>query len=258
VDALIGMALNVPIFALVLCRGSGIMLAAPIFSSTAIPAQIRVALAVLLALIMYQFASQYAGALPSAVLGYVPLVLNEMGLGLVMGFAAGMLLAAMQAAGGLAAQQIGLGLGEIASPDQDEETDEMSTLFQVIGMLLFLAIDGHHWLIQALAVSYREVPIGHAHWSPAVNDTIQSGFCGLFITALRAAAPLMGIMFLVNVIVALMAKAVPQMNILLVGYPVKVFAGVVALALTFPLTLPVMRDAFQRLNSDLLVLSRAF
>jgi flagellar biosynthetic protein FliR len=79
----------------------------------------------------------------------------------------------------------------------------------------------------------------------------------MFLFALRAVAPLMGIMFLVNIVLALMAKAVPQMNILVVGYPVKVFVGVLALALTFPLTWPVMHDAFYDLHAQLIALSRA-
>ena len=133
----------------------------------------------------------------------------------------------------------------------------MATFFDTFCLLLFLAVDGHHWFIQALAISYRDIPLGQAHFSPAMAAAMQTGFSNLFLYALRCAAPLMGIMFLVNVVIALMAKAVPQMNILVVGYPVKVFVGVMALALTFPLTWPVMRDAFSDLHSQLIALSRA-
>lgn len=255
---MLGMALSLPVFLLVLCRATGVMLAAPVLSSVTVPVQARVALTFLLGLIMYPLAAHSAGVLPAAALAYAPLVLKELGMGLVMGFAGGLVIAALQAAGSLAAQQIGLGAGDLTLPDEDEESDELGTFFNVFGLLLFLAVDGHHWFIQALAISFRDVPLGQAHWGPGIAATIQTGFSNLFLYALRCAAPLMGIMFLVNIVIALMAKAVPQMNILLVGYPVKVFVGVMALALTFPLILPVMRDAFGDLHSQLIHLARAF
>jgi flagellar biosynthetic protein FliR len=251
------MALNLPIFVLVLCRASGIMLTAPILSSVEIPDRVKVILICLLSLIMYPIAAQHAGALPAGVLGYVPLVLTELGLGLVMGFAGGLALGAMRAAGSLAAQTIGLGTSDVALPDEEDTADEVATFFDIFCLLLFLALDGHHWFIQALAISYRDVPLGQAHFSPSVAAAMQAGLSKLFLFALRGVAPLMGIMFLVNVMLALMAKAVPQMNILFVGYPVKVFFGVVALALTFPLTWPVMHDIFSDLHAQLIALSRA-
>jgi flagellar biosynthetic protein FliR len=251
------MALSLPVFVLALCRASGIMLTAPILSGIEIPDRVKVGLTCLLSLIMYPIAAQHAGALPAGVLGYVPLVLRELGLGLVMGFAGGLALGAMRAAGSLAAQTLGLGTSDVSLPDEEDTADELSTFFDIFCLLVFLALDGHHWFIQALAISYRDIPLGQAHVSPAVAGVLQTGLSKLFLFALRGIAPLLGIMFLVNVMLALMAKAVPQMNILFVGYPVKICFGVVALALTFPLTWPVMRDAFSDLHAQLIALSRA-
>jgi len=257
VNDLLGMALNLPVFVLVLCRASGIMLTAPILSSVEIPDRVKVGLTCLLSLIMYPLAAQHAGVLPAGVLGYAPLVLRELGLGLLMGFAGGLVLGAMRAAGSLAAQTIGLGMSDVSLPDEEDTADEISTFFDIFCLLVFLAVDGHHWFIQALAISYRDIPLGQVHFSPAIAAAMQTSFSNLFLYALRGVAPLMGIMFLVNVMIALMAKAVPQMNILVVGYPVKVFVGVLALALTFPLTWPVMHDAFYDLHAQLIALSRA-
>jgi len=256
VNDILGMALSLPVFMLVLCRASGVMLTAPILSSVVIPARVRAGLTFLLAIVMYPLAAHAGGVLPAAVLAYAPLVLKELGLGLIMGFAGGLVLGALRAAGSLAAQQIGLGSSDVSLPEDDEESDEMASFFDVFGMLLFLAVDGHHWFIQALAISFRDLPLGQVHYGPGMAAAMQTAFSNLFLYALRCAAPLMGIMFLVNVVIALMAKAVPQMNVLLVGYPVKVFVGVLALALTFPLVLPVMRDAFGDLHSQLLLLAR--
>ncbi len=113
---LTAIALNLPVFVLALCRASGIFLAAPMLSHNAIPVRIKVVLSVLLALIMYPFAARFSGPLPGGFLAYLPLVLKEFGLGLIMGFAASLIIAALQSAGSMVAQQIGITLSEIASP----------------------------------------------------------------------------------------------------------------------------------------------
>jgi len=254
---LTGIALNMPVFFLVLCRASGIFLAAPVLSHNTVPTRVKVMLAVLLALIMYPFASRYSGGLPGSVLAYVPLVIKELGLGLIMGFAASLVIAAVQSAGEMMAQQIGLTLSQVASPGfADEEANQISVFLGILGLLLFLVVDGHHWFAEGLAVSFRDIPLGKVPVRPRAMGVMSREFSGMFINALRIAAPLIAIMFLANVSIAMMAKSVPQMNILMVGYPVKVLIGVVAMLLTFPLMWPVLRAAFVRLQGNLLNLSR--
>ncbi len=254
-DDLLKIGLNLPLFGLVLCRIGGLVLAAPILSSMTIPLRVRAAVTALLGLIMLPIAAHAPVALPDSVLGYLPIVLQEMGLGLLMGFSAAMLIASLEAAGGLAAQQIGVALAQVASPDTHRQEHVISVFLGIIGLLLFLAADGHHWLIRALASSYRQVPLGMAVWRSEFSELLREGLSGFTLVALRIAAPLMGIMFMLTVLIALIARTVPQMNILLVGYPVKVFVGVMSLVLTFPLMWPVLRAAFQNLQAQLTYLA---
>lgn len=244
-------ALNLPVLALVLCRTSGIMIAAPLLSSVSIPRKVKAAIATLLALMMAPFAAQYHGPLPGGVIGYVPLVATEFGLGLIIGFAGSLVLAAAHVAGALASQQIGMRLAEVAAPDTPGGSNAVGVFLGMSALLLFLAVDGHHWFVEVLAVSYRDVPLGTVEWNPRVAASVEAGFRDLFICGLKVAAPIMGIMFLVTVMIAVIGKSVPQMRILMVGYPVKVFIGVFSMMLTFPLIWPVMRDAFQGLHSGL-------
>jgi flagellar biosynthetic protein FliR len=254
---LTAVALNLPIFFLVLCRAGGIMIAAPLLSHDTIPVRVKITLSMLLALVMYPFATQFSGPLPVSALALLPAVLKELGVGLIMGFAASLVIAALESAGSLAAQQIGITLSEIASPGfSDEESNQISAFLGILGLLLFLAVDGHHWFVEGLAASFRTIPVGRMPIRTELMASMSERFSMVFVYALRISAPLVAIMFLVNIAVAIMAKSVPQMNILMVGYPVKVGIGVAALLLTFPLMWPVMREAFARLQSDLLYFSR--
>jgi len=252
---LIRIALNLPVFGLILCRSAGIMLAAPVLSSTSVPARIKAALAVLLALVMYPLAAAHPIVLPQRAFLYLPIVVTELGIGLIMGLAASMVIAALHVAGSIMAQQVGMAMARVVSPDTQLPQTAIAAFLGIVGLLLFLAVNGHHWFIQSLAISYRDIPLGEAHWTPAVTQSMLSGFSSLFVVGLKVAAPVMGIMFMVNVLIGLMAKAVPQMNILLVGYPVKVLVGLSAMMLTFPFVWPVMREAFDGLRMQLINLA---
>jgi len=251
VGSLVHIGLNLPLFGLVLCRGLGIVVAAPIFSNATIPVRVKAAVTLLIGMVLFPIAVQCRGELPTHAFGYLPLMLTEAGMGLIMGLSGAMVIAGLQAAGGLMAQQIGLRLAQTVSPENDGDSSAISVFLGILGLLLFLSVDGHHWFIQALALSYRQVPLGEVAWGPPAAASVLDGFSNLMVTAVRVAAPLVGIMFLVSVMIALLAKCVPEMNILMVGYPVKVFIGLVALTLTLPLILPVMRDAFHTLYGQL-------
>ena len=249
--------MNLPVFALVLCRISGIVLAAPVFSNLSIPLRIKAALTVLIGLIVLPVATQHSGPLPAQLIGYLPLAVTEVGLGLIMGLAGAMIIGALHGAGGIMSQQIGVGMAKVVSPDTSGPMSAISGLLGILGLLLFLAIDGHHWFIQSLAISYTKAPLGQVTWKPMITTSMLAAYSNLFVVAIRVAAPVVGIMFLVTVLIALLAKSVPQMNILMVGLPVKICIGVACMAFTLPFTLPVIRDAFSGLQTHLIQLARA-
>jgi len=258
VSGLVHIVLNLPVFGLVLCRSAGIMVAAPVLSNTSIPVRVKAALATAIALVMFPFATANATLPPPNVFAYLPVVLTEFGLGLIVGLAASMVLASLNVAGEIMSQQVGLAMARTVAPGTDIESTAVSVFLGIIGILLFLAVDGHHWFVEALALSYRNVPVGEIQWSGEGASLISGGFGKMFVIALKAAAPVMGVMFLVSVLLALMAKAVPDMNILMVGYPVKVFVGLVAMVLTFPFLWPVIGAAFRDLQRQTALLARLF
>jgi flagellar biosynthetic protein FliR len=243
--------INLPLFLLVACRMSGIVLAAPLFSSLSIPVRLKVAFVVLSSLVFVPFAIANAGEMPTGVYGFAPIFVSELGMGLVIGFVGAMVLGAIEMAGSLISQQIGLSLANIADPATGQSTAAVSVFLSMLALLLLLSVDGHHWFVTAVGVSYRHVPLGTVSWRPALLEMYTAGFSGMFNFMLRVAAPMVGLMFLVNIMMALIAKAAPGIHILIVGYPVKMLAGIIFLAATFPLLWPVIRTAFTALRLQL-------
>ena len=240
---------KLPLFALVICRMSGLMLVAPIFSTRAMPTRLKIGLVVATSLVMFPFAVYYAKPLPTSVAGYVPVFVSELGLGVLLGFLGAMLIAAVEMAGGFASQQLGLAMASTVAPDSGESTDAVSVFLSMLVVLFMLAINAHHWFIMALAASYRAAPLGEITWRPLIFQMLEGDFAAMFVVSLRMVAPLIGFMFLVNIMIALVAKTAPQMHILMVAYPVKILVGMVILAITLPLAWPVIRQACEVMHA---------
>jgi len=244
--------MNLPLFVLVACRMSGLVLVAPIFSSTSLAARTKIALVVMLTLIMFPLAVGFAGEIPTKAAALLPLFATELGVGLLMGFAAAMVVAGAQMAGNLAAQQMGLALARTAAPDTGVSSTAVSVFLGMLSLLLILTMGAHHWFVEILAWSYREVPLGEARWNPLVFRALTENFSNMFVLAVRMVAPLIAVLFLVNVMIALMAKAAPRMQILMAAYPAKVIVGLIMLVLTFPLVWPVLREACTAMRTQMI------
>jgi len=244
--------MNLPLFALVACRMSGLALIAPIFSSTSLAVRTKIAVVTMLTLIMFPLAVGSAGRIPTKAAALLPLFATELGVGLLMGFAAAMVVAAAQMGGNLAAQQMGLALARTAAPDTGVSSTAVSVFLGMLSLLLILTMGAHRWLVEILAWSYRVAPLGEVRWNPLVFRALAGNFSNMFVLAVRMVAPLIAVLFLVNVMIALMAKAAPRMQILMAAYPAKVIVGVIMLVLAFPLVYPVIREACAAMRTQMI------
>jgi flagellar biosynthetic protein FliR len=220
-------------FMLALCRIGGGLAVAPVFSRREAPVRVKMVAAALIALVAMP------GGMARAQLVSGPLALGvlaaaETVTGLLLGFAAHLVFAAARMAGDVLGRQVGLGLAAMADPATGAPSSLVGEIFCTLGLLVFLTADGH---LAFLAVLVRGLPL-----APAGLPELAAGvprLTGLLDTALGAAlslaAPVMVISFLVSVSLALLARAAPQANILLVGFPLKLGIGLAALAFFTPL-----------------------
>lgn len=209
---------------LVFVRVSGLLVAAPFFSRSFVPVQVKVMLGVLLSFILVGYA---AGPLPPHAehpVGFMVAMLVEAGTGLLLGFAAGLVVQAVQTAGELIGFQMSLSLAGAYNPIDGATANPVGQLLSLAFLLLFVLLDGPHHLIRALATSFEVVPLGGAHL--AQGGALLLGWTGqFFATALRLAAPFMVTLLLLDVALGLFARVVPQADLFSLGLPVKLLAG---------------------------------
>ncbi len=223
------MSLNVPLDAAVatsLCfvRVVGLLMVAPIFGHGLLSLRVRSALAMALALALAPAWSSAAGELQVGPAS----VASELLVGILLGFVAAVVFAAFGLMSELASIQGGLGAASVLDPSSQASSLVLSQLVQFFGLLVFLAIDGHHQLLRTLAESFARIPPGSP---PPLASLIEVAALLSFVfeTGLRLAAPVTVAMLASNVVVGILGRSIPQLNLMSVQLPAQI--GIVLLLL---------------------------
>ncbi|AMA72683.1 MULTISPECIES: flagellar biosynthetic protein FliR [Aneurinibacillus] len=224
-----------PAFLLVFVRLTAFFVTAPIFSTRSIPAVFKIGLSFFIAFIAFPLVK--ANHVIPVDWTYVYLVIKEVLTGLLLGFLAALFLAAVQVAGSIIDMMLGLAMASVVDPLTGTQAPLMGNFKYILTMLFILSANGHHLLIQGVLSSYQVVPLDR--WFSGMSDGTLSTFLiekfsYMFMSGMLLAAPLVSSLFVIDLALGIMAKTVPQMNIFVVGMPVKILAGFLILVVVFP------------------------
>jgi flagellar biosynthetic protein FliR len=230
-----------PAYALVLFRVGGLMLAAPMLSSDAVPVRVRALFAASLALVVFPLLLPTIPAeltLEAALVGGV----GELMIGLLMGLALTALFSGAQLAGMIIGQQAGLGLGQTYNPLTSTSTTTLGQVYFIVLLMIFIAAGGLQALVRGLLDSFQAVPL--------LSFTVQEAHLGLvvdlhasFVMGLKLAGPVMIAMFMTTMTMGILSKTMPQLNILSVGFIVRILVCLSAAALSLSDAGSVLVDA---------------
>ncbi len=213
---------------LVLLRATGLVIAAPLFGHRAVPLPVKAGLAVALTLAVARTATAAQAPLP--VLLAAPL---ELAIGLAIGFVLSLGFYAIELAGQLVSLQMGLSLGAVMSPTQSEASTPLDPFFSLLAGLLFLALGLHLAVVQTFAQSFTTYPLGGG-W-PANLWAVGAQTTALVLElGTRVALPLALVLLLTELAVALLARAIPQINVFILGLPLKILVGLAVLTMGLP------------------------
>ena len=161
-EYLISFVNDLPFFMVVFFRIGGMLLFAPVFGNALIPLPVRIAIALMFAFILYPSINKNQSMLPSDIISYAFIVFKEIAIGAVVGFAASMIFEAFNMAGYIISNQIGLDTAMVFDPSSQtgEEESIISVVYNMIAILIFLLINGHHWFIKTTVQSFTMIPLG--------------------------------------------------------------------------------------------------
>ncbi len=218
-------------FTLVLFRILGVFISAPMLATASIPPRIRVLLAFMLALATYPaIMDRLDTSIATDAFGLIPLVLGETLVGFCIGTMAAMPLLAVEGAGVIAGHQMGLSLARVYNPQLDTDSDMVGQLMFFAAFAAYLAMGGMEAMFDVTAQSFSRIPLGGIAAANVPLDAIVGMLTSGLELALRVAAPVTGVIILLAITMGALSKTMPQINIMTVGFAVKVMAGVLMLA----------------------------
>ena len=242
-------------FGLLLVRPGMLIALAPALGGAHIPVPVKVGLTVLVSIGLLPSVNVPAN-LPELTLAVV--IGREAIIGMSLGFALRALIAGAEFAGHLSGQQIGFSYGATIDPQSGVRNNMLATLYGSLATLGFLAINGHHMVLRALAQSYGALPIGGGSLDASVVSSVRDILALVFVVAVRLAAPIIIVLLVVEVIVGLISRASPAMNYMIIGYPVRLIVGLTLLAALVPVIPAVTNSLVESALMTGAQLARAF
>ena len=222
---------------------------APIFSARAVPVRTRVAMAFLIA-----FCAQ-AGLADQEVIGLTDdrafaVALQQVVVGVAVGLAVRIVFAAVELAGEVIGLQMGLNFAGFFDPTTNQQTSAVGRFFGNTTMLLFVIINGHLMVLQAVIASFDTFPVGHGAFDAIGQMRLHELGAVVFRYGLWIALPLIGMLLFINIVLGFIARVAPQMNAFSIGFPITLSAGLIGIAATLPmLETPVV--ALLRIATDI-------
>ena len=216
-----------------LSRILGLVASAPLFGNAGVPMRVKLLLGIFLALVIAPLVPSVPAADPTSWAGLLILV-KEMIIGLAMGFAMRIVFAAIEFAGEVASQTMGLGFAVFFDPSTRGRSSAVSQFMALVATMAFLAVNGHLVLLEVLAESFITMPITETPFSSnAALELVRWGG-RIFSAGLQLAMPIIAALLITQVALGILTRAAPQLNIFGIGFPITLGVGFLTLSLALP------------------------
>lgn len=231
---------NIESFLLILVRLSAFIFTAPIFSNTQIPRKVKAGFSVFISLIIY---NTITVELPvyGDIISLSIIIMQEAIVGLIFGFITNACIYIVNFSGRLIDMEMGLSMANMMDPSTKIQTSITGAFYTQMVTLLLLITNMHYYIIRAIIDSFKYVPLGGAVFRAGLLEVMQSFIVDFFIVGFRIVLPIFAAMLIVNVVLGVLARIAPQMNMFVVGMQLKVFTGLIILYIIVS-TLPMVSD----------------
>jgi len=212
-------------FLLTFLRLSIVLFMLPVYAVEGLPAQWKASFCLVLTLAIWPHVALNPSDMPDHPLILALVVLGEIILGLILSLALRVFFSGIQAGGELIAMQMGFSMLQFADPTSNAQTGIIAHMLFIVSTLLFLAFDGHIYLLRAFVATFSHIPPGGLFIGQDIFDQIFSLANMLFTLAIKVIAPVLAAIFLVELGLGLMSRMAPQMHIMELGFPIKIAVG---------------------------------
>lgn len=235
------------LFVIVAARVSGLVVGAPILGSSNFPTIAKVGLVMMTAFLITPTLPALHQTLPNDPLAFTLIGSSEFLVGLVMGFVMTIVFAAIQIGGEIVDMQTGFSLMNVFNPALETQVPIFGFFFFIVAVLYFLALNLHLLMFRALAASFEQIPPGGFVLHPELLWEVQRWGNAMFVDGLLIAAPVAAAMFLAYMTMGLLGRVVPQIHLLVIGFPLTISLGLFLVAFSISLYLGLLSGFFHEM-----------
>lgn len=228
-----------------LTRILGLIMVAPVFGHRSVPNRVKIGLGVFIALIV----SPTLPPMPEVALGSwhgLHILVQQLLIGIALGFVMRVVFAAAELAGEIVGLQMGLGFASFFDPQSAGQTLVLSRFFNLIAMLVFLAINAHLLVLTLLTDSFQTLPISTAPLAAEGFRGVAAFGSTLFVVGLQIALPLVAVLLMTNLTLGILTRSAPQLNIFAIGFPITLGVGLIVLDFSMPYFAPQMEGLIRQ------------
>jgi len=216
---------EVKTFLLVLIRVSTILLMLPFFSARVIPVLSKAGLALIVTIILFPVLSHAMVAFPETALGVMQLMIAELIIGIILGLLVQVFFEGVRMMGQLVGFQTGFAITNIIDPQSGIQASILSNLAYLVAFTIFLLLNGHHILLNAVRESFSILPVGSLSLNSVMFENLLPLYGEMFVIAIKIGAPAIATLLFTKVAFGLITKLIPQINIMIVAFPVQIVIG---------------------------------
>lgn len=235
---------------LVLVRVGGLLILMPVFGHRLVPAQVKIGLSALYAILLYPVVADSLPEVPPAPLALMLIAIQEILIAAMLAMVAQLIFAAAQFAGQVLGYQMGLGIANVFDPTTSAQISVLGQFALVLSMLIWIMAGAHNAFLFALADSFHILPIGKP-LDVTGFGALNAMASNMFVLGLRLVAPMLLLLFFLYVALGLLSRAVPQIQVFFVSFPLTVGMGFLAFALALPSIASLMYDSFTGISTSL-------
>jgi flagellar biosynthetic protein FliR len=245
------------LYLLIFIRVMSIIAVAPVLGHQAIPVQIKVALGLFAALVLEPVLQATHPAVPLQLGPLVIAAAAEAAVGLLLGFVMGFILLGVDVAGDMISFDLGLTMATVLDPETGVQNPVLTEFLRLVMTLVLLMLNGHHFILQALRLSFDTVALGGFTVTGAAADTLVAMSGKVLLIGIKLAAPVIVASFLMNVALGVLTRVAPQINVFILSFQLKIGVGLLVLLTTAPMMVYVFKNLLAGFEENMLALVKA-
>jgi flagellar biosynthetic protein FliR len=234
-------------FYLILIRISIIFQMLPFFNAKVVPVLAKAGLAVVMTIILFPVINTSMVEFPHTSFGMMQLILSEFVVGIILGLLVMVFFEGVRMMGQMVGFQTGFAITNIIDPQSGSQISILANMAYLVAMMFFLLLNGHYILLNAVRESFEVIPVGSLRLNSDMFGKMISMYGDMFVIAVKIGAPAIGALLFTNLAFGLITKLIPQMNIMIVAFPIQIVIGLIF----FGVSLDVLLDFTEKYLKDL-------